>query len=84
MSKEIIEAKPKEVASEIADVQQAIDDLKEKYGVSTEEVLQAQKAKNDKNGAFKEGYYIDSVELDESDEWVEHFRANSDRYPEIK
>lgn len=83
-AREITNAKPEEVAAEIADVQQALDDLKEKYGVSKQAVARAQKIKNDKNGAFKNGDFIDYVEIDENDKWVEYYRANSDRYPEIQ
>lgn len=83
-AKEIIQAKPEEVAAEIADVQQALDDLKEKYGVTDEAVKRAQQLKNDKNGAFKKGLFIEYVEIDEHDQWTDYYRQNSDRYPEIK
>jgi len=83
-AREIIQAEPKKVATEIADVQQALDDLKDKYGLTDEDVRHAQKLKNDKNGPFKKGHYIDYVEVDEDDQWVKYYRANSDRYPEIK
>lgn len=81
---EITNANPEEVAGEIADVQQAIDDLREKFGITSKEVEAAQKLKNEKNGAFKEGHFIEYVELDEKDEWTEYYRKNADRYPEIK
>lgn len=80
---EIADAAPDEVAAEIADVQQAIDDLKEKYGLTDADITQAQAAKTDKNGAFKKGLYVESVEVAEGDEWAAYYRANADRYPEI-
>ena len=83
-AKEIIAAVPEEVAAEIADVQQALDDLKEKYDISEEAVKHAQKLKNDKNGAFKKGHFIEHVEVDEADKWTTYFRANPDRYPEME
>lgn len=83
-AQEITEASQDKVASEIADVQQAIDDLKEKYGLTDEDIAKAQKAKNKKSGAFKEGIYVDYIELDSSDKWVEYFRKNSDRYQELE
>ena len=82
-AQEINTAPPEERASEIADVQQALDDLKERYGLSDENIKRAQIAKTEKNGAFKKGYFIDSVELDENDEWVAYYRQHADRYPEI-
>lgn len=39
---EILDASDKEVAAEIADVQQALDDLKEKCGLSNTEIQKAQ------------------------------------------
>jgi predicted house-cleaning noncanonical NTP pyrophosphatase (MazG superfamily) len=83
-TKEITQAKPEEVAGEIADVQQALDDLKQKYGLTDMDIAKAQKIKLDKNGAFKEGLYVDYVEVDKDNKWVEYYRKNSDRYPEIK
>ena len=82
--KEITHANPDEVAAEIADVQQALDDLKSKYGLTDKDIEQAQKNKNDKSGAFKKGCYIDYVDINDDDKWVQYYRENADRYPEIK
>jgi predicted house-cleaning noncanonical NTP pyrophosphatase (MazG superfamily) len=83
-TQEITKANRKDVAAEIADVQQAIDDLKEKFGLTDTDIAKAQKAKNKKNGPFKKGIYVDYVEINESDKWVKYYRQNADRYPEIK
>jgi predicted house-cleaning noncanonical NTP pyrophosphatase (MazG superfamily) len=80
---EILTAHPEDTAGEIADVQQVLDDLKVLLGISDEEVAKAQEAKNKKNGSFKEGIYIESVEVNENDQWVAYYRKNSERYPEI-
>jgi len=82
-AKEILAASADEVASEIADVQQALDDLTEKLGLTREDIAAAQQRKNDKAGPFKKGLYIDTVEMDESDKWVAYFRENAERYPEV-
>src|SRR5579883_2407794 len=58
-AREIAAAPADELASEIADVQQALDDLREMYGLPPEHVTAAQAAKRQKNGAFKRGIYID-------------------------
>lgn len=83
-AREIIQASPEEVATEIADVQQAIDDIKELYGLHDEDIARAQHAKNEKNGAFKKGLYVDYVEVEEGSQWIGYYRKNADRYPEIK
>lgn len=82
-SREIFKANPEEIAGEIADVQQAIDDLIEKYGLIRSDITKAQKTKNDKNGAFKKGLFVDYVEVKPDDKWVAYFRKNADRYPQI-
>ena len=81
---EIAEATPDQLASEIADVQQALDDLKKKLNVSDKQVRAAQTAKNDKNGSFDQGIYIESVDVNEDDPWVGYYRQNPARYPEIQ
>lgn len=83
-AREILPAARDELASEMADVQQALDDLRDLMGVSAEELARAQALKNDKKGSFKKGIFIDHVERDENDEWVEYYRRNPDRFPEIK
>jgi len=82
-AQEILTARPEEVASEIADVQQALDDLRELLGVGAEEVSKAQASKNEKYGPFRLGLYVECVEVGENDTWVEYYRNNADRYPEI-
>lgn len=82
-AKEMAQARPEEIAAEIADVQQAIDDLKELHGLTDADIAKAQNEKNEKNGAFKKGIYIDYVEVDVDDQWVDYYRKNADRYPEI-
>lgn len=82
-TKEISQATPHEIATEIADVQQAIDDLKELYGLTDKSIARAQGLKNDKNGAFKKGIFIDYVEVNDDNQWVNYYRKNADRYPEI-
>lgn len=83
-AQEIISSDARERASEIADVQQALDDLREMYGLTTTDVAKVQKARLAKNGAFKKGIFIDYVKLDKDDEWVEYYRSSADRYPEIE
>jgi predicted house-cleaning noncanonical NTP pyrophosphatase (MazG superfamily) len=82
-AREITEAAVADVADEIADVQQAVDDLKEKFGLSDADIAEAQTKKNDKNGAFKQGLFVESVELADDDTWADYYRQNADRYPEI-
>lgn len=72
-----------DAVKEIADVQQALDDLRKIIGISSAEVAKEQKLKNAKAGSFSQGIYVEYVEIDENDEWVKYYRKNSDRYPQI-
>ena len=80
---EVEQSSSEEVVDEIADVQQIIDDLRALYNLSANDVAAAQKRKNEKNGEFTQGLYIESLEIDESDQWTSYYRKHPDRYPEI-
>jgi predicted house-cleaning noncanonical NTP pyrophosphatase (MazG superfamily) len=82
-AREISQAAPGELAAELADVQQALDDLRDRYGLTAAEVAAAQAAKAAKAGGFSLGLYVEHVEVDADDSWVAYYRANADRYPEI-
>ena len=81
---EITTADPQDVAAEIADVQQALDDLMALYGLTRKDITKEQSAKNKKNGAFRKGLYVDQVTLRDDDEWVQYYRKHTDRYFEIE
>ncbi len=83
-AKEINQAAPNELTAEIADVQQAIDDLMELCGLDREDISRAQAAKNERDGSFKKGFHVDYTELKDNDPWVNYYRKNADRYPEIR
>lgn len=74
----------KKLIEEIADIQQAIDDLKKLHGVSPQEVTKVQKAKDEYKGGFGKGIYIETLELKENDTWIDYYRAEPDRFPEVK
>ncbi len=82
-AQEISSASPTEFASEIADVQQALDDLQELLEITDRRIAQVRKRKSDKFGDFKKGIFIESIEIDENNKWVAHYRQNAGRYPEI-
>lgn len=81
---ELQNADSEDIAKEIADVQQALDDLIELYGLTKAEVTEAQQKKTAKAGAFKKGIFVDTLETAEDDPWTEYYRGNPERFPEIK
>lgn len=72
-----------EVIEELADVQQVLDDLKQAYELTDEQIQQAQTAKYEKKGGFTRGIFVESVELSESDQWVDYYRKSPEKYPEV-
>lgn len=78
-AKEILEAKPNVMASEIADVQQAIDDLIWKTGLTKRQIKAEQDKKLKKNGSFKRGIYIEYTDVPEQNEWLKYYSDHYDR-----
>ncbi len=74
----------KKLIEEIADIQQAIDDLEKLHDISPADIAKAQKAKNEYKGGFSKGIFIEALELQENDTWIDYYRAEPDRFPEFK
>ena len=72
-----------EIASVLADVQQALDDLATRAGITTEEIMNAKQKKFEKKGGFSEGLFVEKVELHPDDEWVAYYRRSPEKYEEI-
>lgn len=72
-----------EAIKEIADVQQAVDDLKALLGLDDQDIANAQAVKNERAGALAEGLFVESVTVEEGDKWVDHFRSRPQQYPEV-
>lgn len=72
-----------EIKSEIADVQQALDDLIKLYDINPIEISKIQQKKFDKKGGFSNGFFVETIKLNDDDEWVSYYRANSDIFPEV-
>ena len=77
------EESKEELLKELADVQEVLDNLVEALGSSKEEIQEIQKKKNDKAGSFKKRLYIKHVETQPDSDWVDHYLASPEKYPEI-
>lgn len=78
-----VDGQKKDVLSEIADVQQALDDLKILSGILDQDLIDVQRAKKDKKGGFSQGYFIETIELKDTDEWLGYYRANPGIFKEV-
>lgn len=72
-----------DLISEIADVQQALDDLKALNHITDQQVDDVRQEKYDKKGGFLSGYYVETLELADGDEWVRYYRDHPDLFPEV-
>lgn len=80
--RELSAASPKKVADEIADVQQALDDLRRTYGITKKEIIAAMSAKRAEKGGFGKGVHVDTLELAEEDPWTKYYRSEPRRFLE--
>jgi len=76
--------KDDDVLSELADVQEVVDALVKSYGYTKKDVRDAQARKITKNGAFEERIFVTSFTITGESEWTDYFRANRDKYEEVK
>jgi len=83
-TKETQAKKGASISSEIADIQQAIDDLVDQAGLTKEEIAIQQELKNIEKGSFSKGYFVETIDLEENDKWTKYYRTDPDRFPEIK
>ncbi len=75
---------PTEVAEELADIIEVVTALQKVFKVSDSKLQSIRQKKNLKNGAFDKRLFIDSIKVSDNDPWINHYRQNSNRYPEIK
>ena len=70
-----------EAAKELADVQQALDDLASLLAISQEQIAAEQQKKRQRNGAFKEGLFVESVTVEPGSEWDAYYSSDPERFP---
>ena len=73
-----------EIISELADVRQAMDDLMDLHSVTESEIKKVQKQKFDKKGGFANAVFVESLELQDDDEWVAYYRAKPEVFLELQ
>lgn len=63
--------------------QSLIDTKLDKVHVSKDRVKAVQEERREQDGDFYSGIYIETVEINRNDPWVQYFQDNADRYPEM-
>ena len=67
---------------DLPDLLEIIEELAKSEGKTLDDIRREQLAKRDKIGGFSAGSFVTTVTLEDTDEWVEYYRAEPDRYPE--
>ena len=75
---------PTEVTEELADIIEVVSAIQKVFKISDSELQSIRQKKNLKNGAFDKRLFIDRIKVSDNDPWINHYRKNSNRYPEIK
>ncbi len=82
-AQELLAVEPEKVVDELADIQQVLDDLKKLHGVSDAELTAAQRTKLAQKGGFTKGVFIETLTLQDDDPWVDYYRQEPERFPEV-
>lgn len=83
-AREIPATDVKEAIKEIADVQQAIDDLRATLDISPQDITNAQKIKKDRMGGFQKGMFVVSVSPEAGSKWAKYYQTDPSRFIEVK
>ncbi len=67
---------------DLPDLLEVIESLANAEGKTFDDIRQEQLAKREKIGGFTTGTYVETVTLNDDDEWAEYYAADPDRYPE--
>ncbi|OGM27132.1 hypothetical protein A2962_03305 [Candidatus Woesebacteria bacterium RIFCSPLOWO2_01_FULL_39_61] len=82
---ELNKAKEKEeILEELADIEEVTENILRAFGLRKYEILKIQRKKNAKRGSFKKRHYVEKVEVEDGNEWLDYYLSNPDKYPEIK
>lgn len=80
---EYTKADPEDRTSELSDVYEVLDALREVLKISESQLQEARENKTQKHGALKNRVFIDNVEVKEDYPWIKYYEKNPDRYPEL-
>jgi len=79
----LLEEMSGDIISEIADLQDVIDALKQSYGISDDTIAEASRKKANRRGGFTSRHHIDTITVTPSSEWRTYCLNEPTRYPEV-
>lgn len=62
---------------------EVLESIRDLLNISETEIKEARIKKSEKNGSFQGRAFIDYIEIENDDPWVQYYLDNRDRYPEI-
>lgn len=68
---------------ELADIIEIIETLKSVLNISDEHIENCKQKKIAKAGGFEKRYFVDTVEVPDDSDWVDHYNKQPHKYPEI-
>jgi predicted house-cleaning noncanonical NTP pyrophosphatase (MazG superfamily) len=74
----------KELAKELADLQEVLLCLAEAAGITQKEIEAARQKKLQKLGSFEGKVFVDTVAIPAGNQWIAYLEAQPERFPEIK
>lgn len=80
---ELAKAGAENLAKEVADLEQVLDDLKTVAGIVAD-VQAAKAARLRKMGGFTKGLFVETIEMPEDNPWTSYYRAESKRFEELE
>lgn len=73
----------KEFVLELADIREVLDALMRTRGISPAKLAKARAEKRTRRGGFNEGYFIETITLEDTSEWAQYYRDQPLRYHEL-
>ena len=72
-----------DIVSELSDVEQVMDDILSRLEISRKEIGEAKHKKFVKKDGFTDGIFVEKIQLNDDDRWIDYYRAEPSKYPEI-
>jgi predicted house-cleaning noncanonical NTP pyrophosphatase (MazG superfamily) len=76
--------KTDEILSELADIQEALDQLAKDSGLTKQQISTKKSEKRAKNGGFKNGDYIGLESWPVNHKWAKYYAADPKTFPEVR
>lgn len=75
---------PEKMKEELADVFEVMEYIMEELGMSKTDLEEYKKRKLQKYGGFEKRLYLESLGVEEDNEWYEYYINKTDAYPVLK